>query len=293
MSAEAQVPEAATQAEAPAHEASETFDPGAHIMHHILDSHELEIPFTSIEVPLPPIHVGRFDLSITRNVVMMWIASAILLAFFIAAVRRVKNPVPTGIRGVLESMILFVRDDVARKTIDRKYADRYVGYLLTVFFFILACNLLGLIPGFSTPTSSISVTASLAALTFLVSQAGGIRNYGVLGHFKNLVPPGLPGWIKPSIFVLEVITFFVTRPLTLALRLFGNMFAGHLLLLLFITGGEYLMTTGGLGLKLAGAGSFGMAFLLTVFEILIEFLQAYIFTLLAAMYIAGSLADEH
>jgi len=107
------------------------------------------------------------------------------------------------------------------------------------------------------------------------------------------VPPGLPSWIRPAIFVLEVITFFVTRPLTLALRLFGNMFAGHLLLLLFITGGEYLMTTGGLGLKLAGAGSFGMAFLLTVFEILIEFLQAYIFTLLAAMYIAGSLADEH
>jgi F-type H+-transporting ATPase subunit a len=116
---------------------------------------------------------------------------------------------------------------------------------------------------------------------------------GLGAYFKNLVPAGLPGWIVPLIFVLEVITFFVTRPLTLALRLFGNMFAGHLLLLLFITGGEYMLIHGGPGIKIAGVGSFVMAFVLTAFEMLIEFLQAYIFTLLAAMYIAGSLADEH
>jgi F-type H+-transporting ATPase subunit a len=112
-------------------------------------------------------------------------------------------------------------------------------------------------------------------------------------YFKNLVPAGLPAWIVPVIFPLELITFFITRPLTLALRLFGNMFAGHLLLLLFITGGEYMIIHGGIGLKIAGVGSFAMAFVLTIFEILIEFLQAYIFTLLAATYIAGSLVDEH
>ena len=95
------------------------------------------------------------------------------------------------------------------------------------------------------------------------------------------------------IFVLEVITFFITRPLTLALRLFGNMFAGHLLLLLFITGGQYMVIHGSFGLKIAGVGSWVMAFVLTIFEALIEFLQAYIFTLLAATYIAGALADEH
>ena len=95
------------------------------------------------------------------------------------------------------------------------------------------------------------------------------------------------------IFVLELITFFITRPLTLALRLFGNMFAGHLLLLLFITGGQYMVIHGSFGLKIAGVGSWVMAFVLTIFEALIEFLQAYIFTLLAATYIAGALADEH
>jgi F-type H+-transporting ATPase subunit a len=93
--------------------------------------------------------------------------------------------------------------------------------------------------------------------------------------------------------VLELITFFITRPLTLALRLFGNMFAGHLLLLLFITGGQYMVIHGSFGLKIAGLGSWVMAFVLTIFEALIEFLQAYIFTLLAATYIAGALADEH
>src|SRR5262245_53405431 len=139
------------------------FDPGAHIMHHILDAHEIEIPFTSIEVPLPRITVAGHDFSITRNVVMMWIAAVILLAVCIAAARRAKKPVPTGVRGVVETLVLFVRDEIARKTIDRKYADRYVGYLLTAFFFILTCNFLGMIPGMSTPTSSISVTATLAA----------------------------------------------------------------------------------------------------------------------------------
>jgi F-type H+-transporting ATPase subunit a len=108
-----------------------------------------------------------------------------------------------------------------------------------------------------------------------------------------MIPPGLPKGIYVLIIPLELLTYFVTRPLTLALRLFGNMFAGHMLLLLFITGGEYMVIHGSFGLKIAGVGSFGMALVLTAFEALIEFLQAYIFTLLAATYIAGSLADEH
>jgi F-type H+-transporting ATPase subunit a len=104
----------------------------------------------------------------------------------------------------------------------------------------------------------------------------------------------VPAFILPLLYPLELITYFVTRPVTLALRLFGNMFAGHLLLLLFITGGEYMIfDAGGIFMKVAGAGSFLMAFVLTLFELLVEFLQAYIFVLLSALYIAGALADEH
>ena len=273
-------------AETPVHDASAPFDPGQHIMHHILDSHEIEVPFTSIEIPLPHFEVAGHDLSITRNVVMMWIASAILLTLCLTAARRAKSAVPTGLRGVLESMMLFVRDDVARKTIDRKYADRYVGYLLTVFFFILACNLLGLIPGFSTPTSSISVTATLAGFTFLVSQWGGIRNYGVVGHYKNLVPHGLPIAIVPVILVVEIMSM-LARPFALAIRLFANMTAGHVVILSLISLIFVLKSVFVAGMSIP------FALFVYVLEILVGFLQAFIFTVLSSLFIGLAVHPSH
>jgi F-type H+-transporting ATPase subunit a len=155
-------------------------------------------------------------------------------------------------------------------------------------------NLFGIIPPIQYPTMSrIGFPIALTLIVFVVYHAVGIQKNGAWGHIKHMIPPGLPGPIYILIVPLELLTYFVTRPLTLALRLFGNMFAGHMLLLLFILGGEYMLLHGGFGLKIAGVGSFAMAFVLTLFEGLIEFLQAYIFTLLAATYIAGSLADEH
>jgi F-type H+-transporting ATPase subunit a len=110
---------------------------------------------------------------------------------------------------------------------------------------------------------------------------------------KSLVPPGVPAWIKPLMFLLEFVTYFISRPVSLALRLFGNMFAGHLLLLIFITGGEYLLLHGAPAIKVSGVISFAFAIVMSFFEVLVEFLQAYIFTLLSALYIAGAIADEH
>ena len=262
------------------------FDPGQFIMHHILDSHEIEVPFTSIEIPLPRIQVGGVDLSITRNVVMMWIACAILLALFLPAARKVRRGVPKGLACALEAMVVFVRDDIARKTIDVKYADRYVGYLLTAFFFILACNFLGMIPGFSTPTSSISVTATLAVLTFLISQAGGIRNYGVIGHYKNLVPHGLPVLILPVIIVVEFMSM-LSRPFALAIRLFANMTAGHVVILSLIS----LIFV----LKTVAAAGMSVPFALFVYalEILVAVLQAFIFTMLSSLFIGLAVHPSH
>jgi F-type H+-transporting ATPase subunit a len=109
-----------------------------------------------------------------------------------------------------------------------------------------------------------------------------------------MVPPGLPPGLREFVFLLELVTYFFTRPVTLALRLFGNMFAGHLLILLTVTGGEYLIfDTDSPAMWVAGVATFFGGFLMTIFEILVEFLQAYIFTLLTALYIAGSLADDH
>lgn len=278
--------DAAEGAVSPAHDAAVAFNPGEHIMHHVLDSHEIEVPFTSIEIALPRFQVAGHDLSITRNVVMMWIASAILLTLFISAARRAKNPVPTGLRGALEAMVLFVRDDIARKTIDRRYADRYVYYLLTVFFFILACNLLGLIPGFSTATSSISVTATLAGFTLVISQAGGIRNFGVVGHSKNLVPHGLPIAILPVILVVEIISMFA-RPFALAIRLFANMTAGHVVILSLISLIFVLKSVFVAGMSIP------FALFVYILEILVGFLQAFIFTVLSSLFIGLAVHPAH
>jgi F-type H+-transporting ATPase subunit a len=232
-------------------------------------------------------------LAITRPAVVMLLSVALIAWWLIATTKRAAI-VPSKGQWVTEGLYGFIRNGVARDIIGSKDFLRFVPLLFSMFVLILVNNLFGVIPPVQFPTMSrIGFPIALTVIVYVVYHTIGIRRVGLRAYFKNLVPGGLPGWIVPAIFVLEVITFFITRPLTLALRLFGNMFAGHLLLLLFITGGEYMMIHGSFGLKIAGVGSFVMAFVLTVFEILIEFLQAYIFTLLAATYIAGSLADEH
>jgi len=236
---------------------------------------------------------GDGPMALTRpSVVIM--ASVGLIAWWLIATTKQAAIVPSKGQWLTEGLYGFIRNGVARDIIGSKDFLRFVPLLFSMFVLILVNNLFGVIPPVQFPTMSrIGFPIALTAVVYVTYHFIGLKRVGPRAYFKNMVPGGLPGWIVPLIFALEVITFFVTRPLTLALRLFGNMFAGHLLLLLFITGGQYMIINGGIGLKIAGGGSFIMAFVLTIFEILIEFLQAYIFTLLAATYIAGSLADEH
>ena len=273
--------EAAAQGAAPA------FDTGASIMHHILDSHAIEIPFTGREIPLPEIHVGSLDLSITKHVVMMWVAALVLIVLFRQAARRAREPVPSGVRNALEVLIQFIRDEVARKAIAHG-ADGYVGYLLTTFFFILACNLLGLIPGLSTATGNISVTAGLALVAFVVIQFGGIREHGLVTHFKNLVPHGLPVWLVPIMFALELLSTFI-KPFALCIRLFANMMAGHVVILAFIS---LIFILNNVWYAVAPF-AVGFALFVHVLELLVAFLQAYIFTMLTAQFVGMSLHPAH
>jgi F-type H+-transporting ATPase subunit a len=237
--------------------------------------------------------IGHGDFAITRPMVVLAISVA-LIAWFLVATTKRAAVVPGKGQWVTEGAYNFVRNGVARDIIGSRDFLKFVPLLFSMFMLILVNNLFGIIPPIQYPTMSrIGFPIALTIVVYVIYHLVGIRKSGLGGHFKHMIPPGLPKGIYVLIIPLELLTYFVTRPLTLALRLFGNMFAGHMLLLLFITGGEYMVIHGGLGLKLAGVGSFGMAFVLTAFEGLIEFLQAYIFTLLAATYIAGSLADEH
>jgi len=279
-----------------AHEAAQHadkgFDPGGSILHHILDSNQIELYHPDWKIHLPELHIGGLDLSITKHVVMMWLAALVLILLFRLAVRRASSPVPSGLRNALEVLIVFIRDEVARKSIPHG-ADRFVGYLLTTFFFILLCNLLGLVPGMATATGNISVTAALAIIAFVVIQYGGIREYGLIKHLKNLVPHGLPLWLVPIMFFLELLSTFI-KPFALCIRLFANMMAGHVVILAFVS---FIFILATLFNPVAGWASapfaVGFALFVNCLELLVAFLQAYIFTMLTANFIGMSVHPAH
>ncbi len=237
--------------------------------------------------------IGDGAFAITRPAIVFVLSVVLISAVLLVGTRRL-SLVPSRGQYALEGVYGLVRNGIARDIIGSHDFLKFLPLLFSMFILILVNNLFGVTPFVQYPTMSrIAFPIALTLVVFAVYHAVGVKRKGGIGYLKSMVPPGLPVFIVPFIFLLELVTYFVTRPLTLALRLFANMFAGHLLLLVFVVGGEHLLFDGGPLLKVAGVGSFLLALVFTAFEILVEFLQAYIFTLLAALYIAGSLADEH
>jgi F-type H+-transporting ATPase subunit a len=277
--------EAATPAaEAAAERGGETFNAGESIFHHISDSRTLDLPFVG-EIHLPALHLGSYTLPITKHVVMMWVASAIVLVLMWLATRR-RGLVPRGTHNVMEAMVVFVRDELARKNIGHG-GDRYVSYLLSTFIFILTCNLLGLVPYGATPTGNIGVTAGLAGLAFLMIQLGGVRQNGLVGHFRNMVPHGMPVWLLPIMIPVEFVGLF-TKPFALCVRLFANMTAGHVAILSLFSL-VFILKKVWVGAVL----SVPFALFISGIEILVAFLQAYIFTMLTSLFIGMSVHPQH
>jgi F-type H+-transporting ATPase subunit a len=275
---------AETAHEAAATHASEAagYDPSS-IVHHVEDASYIDIPFVG-RYELPHWELFGWDVSPTKHVIMLWIVSLVLLVLVRLAVRRASDPVPRGLRNALETLIVFIRDDIAKRTIGHGY-EGYMGYLLTTFFFILTANLVGMVPGLATATGNLSVTAALAVVAFFMFQWAGIREHGVVGHFKHLVPPGLPIFILPVMVVVEVLSMLV-RPFALCIRLFANMMAGHLVIGAFI--GLILMFG-----ALMAPPSILFALFIHFLELLVAFLQAYIFTVLTSQFIALSVHPAH
>ncbi|NIM00859.1 MAG: F0F1 ATP synthase subunit A [Acidobacteria bacterium] len=269
-----------------------SFNPGESIVGHILDHDSFEI-MHGVGLPLPELPtIAGVDLSITKHISMMWIAGIVMAFIAWRALRNIKQDVPSGLRNALEVVILFIRDDVARKSIGPT-ADRYVPYLLSTFFFILLCNLLGLVPGMATATGNISVTAGLALMAFVVIQFAGLREYGVIQHFKNLIPHGLPAWMIPLMFALEILSMFI-KPFALCVRLFANMMAGHVVILAFVTLifilGDVFSPTAA---WIASPVSVGFVLFVHFLELLVATVQAYIFTMLTATFIGMSAHPAH
>jgi F-type H+-transporting ATPase subunit a len=261
---------------------------GQAIIAHVSNSSEWHLPFLHLHLPhFPPVNLFgiEIDLSISNHVIMMWIASLLLLFIFTQLYDR-RRKVPSGITALLETLILFVRDEIAIPNMGRETGRRLTPLILSFFFFILTMNLMGLIPLFTTATANISVTAGLALVSFFVMIAQGMRENGVFGYLKSLVPQGIPVVFAPLMFLVEFIGLF-TKPFALAVRLFANMTAGHVVILSFISLIIVFKTV------LMSPISVAFALFINVLEILVAFIQAYIFSLLSAMFIGMAAHPSH
>lgn len=317
---------------APAFSASETEkNKTEFILHHVQDAHEWHfatIGHTHITIPLPVIlyEQGRgfrffmssdfldehhhkiekegyfidinekiqskdptrvfYDISLTKNVVSLFISAILLFWVFISIAKRYKQDylrAPKGVQSVFEPLILFIRDEVARPNISEDKYEKFMPFLLSVFFFIWFNNLLGLIPGAANLTGNIAVTMVLALFTFVITTFSGNKDYWK--HIYNT--PGVPWWLKipvPLMPFVEFISIF-TKPFALMVRLFANMLAGHIIIMSLIA----LIFIFGIYM---GPVSVLFGLFLSMIELLVAFIQAFVFTLLSAIYF-GLAVEKH
>lgn len=241
-----------------------------------------------------PLTAATWDFSITKNVVSLWVSIAILLLIFISVAKaytRRAGQAPKGLQNLVEPIILFVRDDVAKSAIGEKKYMKYMPYLLTAFFFIFLNNLMGLVPFFpggANLTGNIAVTLVLALITFIIVSFSGNKHY----WHHIFAMPGVPGWVLGILTPVEILGMFL-KPFVLMIRLFANITAGHIIALSFFSlifvFGE---TNTGAGIGVA-VGSLAFTVFMTMLELLVAFIQAYVFTFLSAMYIGSAVEEPH
>jgi F-type H+-transporting ATPase subunit a len=227
---------------------------------------------------------------ITIVQIVMFIAVA---TFFILAARNAKV-VPRGLQNLGEIAVDFVRVQIIDEVIGH-HGRKYLPYLATLFFFIFAFNLAGILPFLNIAgTSVVAVPLMLAIITYIVFNGAGIRKHGLGAYLKHhLFPPGVPPPIYVLLTPIEFFSTFILRPITLTVRLLANMMAGHFMLVLFFSGATFLLLYAEPILKVFGLASALMGFAFTAFELLVALLQAYIFTLLTALYIASAESESH
>jgi F-type H+-transporting ATPase subunit a len=258
-------------------------------LHHVMDASHLEFPWGNVALPRP------FGVQITRFMVMELVAALLIAGIIIPLARHVaKHPVTRGrFLNAFEVLVLFIRDNVARPTIGGHDADKFLPYLWTVFFFVLFNNLLGMFPGGASPTGNVNVTAVLAIMTFVVVLIAGIKASGPVGFWVNLVPNlDVPWFMKPPMWLLmfgiEIAGLFI-RHIVLSVRLFANMLAGHIVLAVIL---GFIISVGGNLWYVVAPASIAGVVALSLLELFVAFLQAYIFVFLSALFI-GTAAHPH
>jgi F-type H+-transporting ATPase subunit a len=227
----------------------------------------------------------------TKVTLLIWVAVALIIVFFLVSYRKPKL-VPTKKQWIAESAYGFVRNNIAVDMIGPA-GVRFAPYLTTLFLFILVNNFFGIVPLIQmSPMSHIAFPAVLAVISYVMFIYVGMRHHGPLKYFKHALIPPAPWFILPLLIPIEFFSNFLVRPFSLAVRLFANMFAGHMLLLVFTLGGFAMINANAL-LAPISLLSWTLTVALTMLEFLVICLQAYVFTVLTASYVQGALADEH
>jgi F-type H+-transporting ATPase subunit a len=296
---------------------AEGFDAGKVIIEHVSNS---EIDHPLIQLP----RVFGIDFSVTKHVFMLWLVAAGLFVVVVWTVRRYLRQdrlVPGGFMNGLEGIVEFIRDSIVVPNIGPRWANTWTPLILTFFLFILAANAVGLIPlfevlglldrvvlhtgedsfikhvmhGGSTPTGNFNVTAALATITFGAIIVAGTMAHGFVKHWKNLVPHGLPWWVYILLIPIEVMGMFV-KPFALTMRLAANMMGGHIAILAILS--FVFLFTEMFHSSLAGVGvgvavSIPLAALISALEIIVVLVQAYVFTLLSAVFIGMAINVHH
>lgn len=229
--------------------------------------------------------VGPLDLGLSPLIITMWVAALAATATLSFAARS-RSCTARLARGMIEPVALFVRDDIL-EPIFGHHSHFYLPYFLTLFFFLLVCNLLGLVPYAKGVTANIAVTASMALCTFFLIQFAGVKEQGLASYLTHIVPSGVPWWLWPVLFVIEVFGMFA-KCISLCIRLFANMLAGHVvslsfLFLIFI----FAQMNKAMGFGVSPA-AVGLALFIYLMDVLVSFLQAYIFTFLTALFVGGA-----
>ena len=237
------------------------------------------------------LEVAGLDLGINRVVLQMFLVALVVWGLFFFAFRR-PGLVPSGLQNVMESVVDFIRNQIVLEVIGRE-GLRFVPYLTTLFLFVFLGNLNGVIPPLLFPINGrMALPAIMAICSLLLFISVGIGSQG-LGYFKNaLFPPGIPAPIYVLLTPIELISTFVVRPVTLAIRLLANMIAGHLILSVFFVASGCMLTSLNISMVF-GVGALIFSVALIAFELFVAGLQAYVFTILSAVYIAGALEPEH
>ncbi len=232
-----------------------------------------------------PVNAKPYDVSLTKDVAEMLLGVSLMLVIFISVANGAKKregKAPRGIQSFFEPLILFVRDEIAIPNIGKKHHERFMPFLLTVFFFIWINNLLGLLPGAPNLTGNIAVTLTLAVFTLVITVVNGNKNYWL--HI--FATPGVPWWLLPIMVPIEIIGIF-TKPFSLMVRLFANITAGHIVILCVI-GLIFMFKSAYVGVASVPFGVF-----MNALELLVAFLQAFVFTLLSAIYFGSAVEEGH